>query len=76
MFVSFFLGGFQGKVKTALTMVALTVLLFVPYPSTSSLLSKLYMPGLVMLYLCSLVTITSGSVYFLAAAPLLMEGDP
>ncbi len=67
--------GFQGKVKTALTMVALTVLLFVPYPSTSSILSKLYMPGLVMLYLCSLVTITSGSVYFLAAAPLLREGD-
>lgn len=65
--------GFQGKVKTALTMVALTVLLFVPYPEAAGLLSKLYAPGLVMLYLCSLVTITSGSVYFIAAAPLLRD---
>ena len=64
--------GFQGKVKTALTMVALTVLLFVPTSGTG-VLSGLYMPGLVSLYLCALVTITSGSVYFIAAAPLLFE---
>lgn len=64
--------GFQGKVKTALTMVALTILLFVP-TSEGAFLSKLYAPGLALLYLCSLVTVTSGSVYFIAAAPLLME---
>lgn len=65
--------GFQGKVKTALTMVALTILLFVPTEGTSAF-TKLYLPGLIMLYLCALVTITSGSVYFIAAAPLLF-GD-
>ena len=66
--------GFQGKVKTALTMVALTVLLFVPAAAEStSILSNLYLPGLIMLYLCALVTITSGSVYFIAAAPLLFD---
>lgn len=65
--------GFQGKVKTALTMVALTVLLFVPAAGTAGALSKLYMPGLIMLYLCTLVTVTSGSVYFIAAAPLMFE---
>lgn len=68
--------GFQGKVKTALTMTALTVLLFVPFPEAAGILSKLYTPGLVLLYLCSVVTITSGSVYFIAAAPLLMGKDP
>lgn len=34
-------------------------------------LTKLRLPGLVMLDLSALVTLTSGSVYFLAAAPLL-----
>jgi CDP-diacylglycerol--glycerol-3-phosphate 3-phosphatidyltransferase len=67
--------GYQGKVKTALTMFALTVLLFVPHPgSENDFFSKLLNPGLAMLYLCSVVTITSGSVYFIAAAPLL-RGD-
>jgi len=64
--------GFQGKLKTALTMVALTVLLLVP-ESKEGFLGSLYKPGLVMLYLCTLVTITSGSVYFRAAAPVLLE---
>ena len=66
--------GFQGKVKTALTMVALTILLFVPSPSAAgqSLLSSLYLPGIVLLYLCALVTVTSGSVYFMAAGPSLL----
>ena len=66
--------GFQGKLKTALTMVALTILLFVP-TSGSGWLATLYSPGLALLYLCALVTITSGSVYFLAAAPLLFESS-
>ena len=64
--------GIQGKVKTALTMVALTVLLFVPAQGADTV-SKLLMPGLVMLDLCAIVTVTSGSVYFMAAAPLLFE---
>jgi CDP-diacylglycerol--glycerol-3-phosphate 3-phosphatidyltransferase len=64
--------GMQGKVKTALTMVALTVLLFVPTTGTGQL-AKLFTPGLAMLYLCTLVTVTSGSVYFIAAAPLMFE---
>jgi CDP-diacylglycerol--glycerol-3-phosphate 3-phosphatidyltransferase len=67
--------GLQGKIKTALTMVALTVLLLVPHPEGSGILSKLYNPGVVLLYLSSLVTITSGSVYFIAALPLLKGGD-
>jgi CDP-diacylglycerol--glycerol-3-phosphate 3-phosphatidyltransferase len=66
--------GYQGKVKTALTMVSLTVLLFVPYPEVATgLLSKLYTSGLAMLYLSAVVTVTSGSVYFIAAAPLLAD---
>jgi CDP-diacylglycerol--glycerol-3-phosphate 3-phosphatidyltransferase len=65
--------GFQGKVKTALTMVALTVLLLVPTTQGSGFLDSLRVPGLVMLDLSALVTVTSGSVYFLAAAPVLFE---
>mmetsp|Transcript_11963 Transcript_11963/g.34598 ORF Transcript_11963/g.34598 Transcript_11963/m.34598 type:complete len:343 (+) Transcript_11963:156-1184(+) len=65
--------GMQGKVKTALTMVSLTVLLFVPQDG-AGLLGKLLTPGLALMYLCALVTVTSGSVYFIAAAPLLF-GD-
>jgi len=62
--------GIQGKIKTALTMVALTILLFVP--STVQTTALLYKVGIPLLYLSALVTITSGSVYFMAAAPALM----
>ena len=67
--------GYQGKVKTAATMVALTVLLLVPTgaDASASTLTKLLDPALYMLYLSALVTVTSGSVYFRAAAPVLME---
>lgn len=67
--------GFQGKVKTAATMVALTLLLLVPEGAggEGALLDKLFEPGLAMLYLSALVTVTSGSVYFRAAAPVLLE---
>jgi phosphatidylglycerophosphate synthase len=69
--------GMQGKVKTALTMVALTVLLFVPSSmatdSPGHFFSSLYHPGIVLLYLCALVTVTSGSVYFMAAGRTLLE---
>mmetsp|Transcript_6285 Transcript_6285/g.9526 ORF Transcript_6285/g.9526 Transcript_6285/m.9526 type:complete len:304 (-) Transcript_6285:611-1522(-) len=69
--------GYQGKVKTAATMVALTMLLLVPQKNAGATLwaetlGKLYDPGMALLYLSALVTITSGSVYFRAAAPVLM----
>lgn len=60
--------GFQGKLKTAATMVSLTLLLLAKNDA-----SNLFVPSVAMLYLCALVTVTSGSVYFKAAAPVLME---
>eukprot|EP00591_Stephanopyxis_turris_P011332 CAMPEP_0195528992 /NCGR_PEP_ID=MMETSP0794_2-20130614/31375_1 /TAXON_ID=515487 /ORGANISM="Stephanopyxis turris, Strain CCMP 815" /LENGTH=261 /DNA_ID=CAMNT_0040660225 /DNA_START=342 /DNA_END=1127 /DNA_ORIENTATION=- len=65
--------GYQGKVKTAATMVALTLLLFVPYPGVDGTSSLFYGPGLVLLYFSALITVTSGSVYFKAAAPVLFD---
>jgi CDP-diacylglycerol---glycerol-3-phosphate 3-phosphatidyltransferase len=67
--------GFQGKVKTAATMVALTILLLVPQQSNFSFditFPSLYSSGLALLYLSTLVTVTSGSAYFQAAAPALL----
>jgi CDP-diacylglycerol--glycerol-3-phosphate 3-phosphatidyltransferase len=66
--------GMQGKVKTAATMMALTILLLVPFESlkAAAWMDSLYQPGLALLYLCAVVTITSGSVYFRAAAPVLL----
>jgi len=77
--------GFQGKVKTALTMMALTIVLAVPDGSFSwseLSLSSFWKRslggweytmafGMIMLYISALVTVTSGSVYFRAAAPVL-----
>ena len=69
---------FQGKVKTAATMLSLTILLLVPTTNdaASSLiggfLSRLDAPGLALLYLCTVLTVTSGSEYFRAAAPYMM----
>jgi len=64
--------GYQGKVKTALTMASLTLLLLVPENGAGAL-GKLLKPSLVLLYLCTVITVTSGSVYFRAAAPILMK---
>lgn len=82
--------GFQGKCKTALTMMALTIVLAVPDANgtnvASTSLSSLWKTtssfgggweltmalGMIMLYLSALVTVTSGSVYFRAATPVLM----
>lgn len=74
--------GFQGKCKAALTMVSLTIVLAapdgwsvadlgikVPLSFNSSLVMNV---GLAMLYLSAFVTVTSGSVYFKAAAPALL----
>eukprot|EP00542_Grammatophora_oceanica_P015370 CAMPEP_0194049882 /NCGR_PEP_ID=MMETSP0009_2-20130614/31717_1 /TAXON_ID=210454 /ORGANISM="Grammatophora oceanica, Strain CCMP 410" /LENGTH=241 /DNA_ID=CAMNT_0038696167 /DNA_START=162 /DNA_END=887 /DNA_ORIENTATION=- len=63
--------GYQGKVKAALTMAALTVLLAVPEGTTEGALAQLHQPSLIMLFLSAVITVTSGSVYFRAAAPVL-----
>jgi len=63
--------GYQGKVKTALTMTTLTMLLYVPASAPTSAI--LYKIGIPLLYMSALVTITSGSVYFIAAAPALLN---
>lgn len=68
---------FQGKVKTAATMLSLTILLLVPttndaVSSTGGFLSRLDAPGLALLYLSTILTVTSGSEYFRAAAPYMM----
>jgi CDP-diacylglycerol--glycerol-3-phosphate 3-phosphatidyltransferase len=62
--------GWQGKVKTALTMLALTLMLAVPADGAGAL-GKLMLPAELMLYASTLLTVTSGSVYFRAAAPVL-----
>lgn len=64
--------GFQGKVKTALTMLTLTLLLLVP-ENGAGVLGELLMPSHVLLYVCAAITVTSGSVYFKAALPNLMK---
>lgn len=64
--------GIQGKIKTALTMVSLTVLLFAPASSTSTALFKV---GIPLLHVSAFITITSGSVYFIAAIPALMVNN-
>jgi len=56
--------GFQGKLKTAFTMVALTVCLI-----------RVQGVGLALLWLAGLLTVTSGWVYFKAAAPLLLQSN-
>ncbi len=66
--------GFQGKVKTALTMVALTMLLLVD-KTKSGAFASLYFPAMLMLYACMTITVTSGSVYFRAAAPIFFRKD-
>lgn len=66
--------GFQGKVKTALTMLTLTLLLLVPEDGLG-LLAEIEVPAKILLYLCAGITVTSGSVYFRAAAPALLQAD-
>jgi phosphatidylglycerophosphate synthase len=67
--------GYQGKVKTALTMVALTVFLAVSSaaangaPPPGSRL--LWRTALALTYASAVITVTSGSLYFQAAVPHL-----
>ena len=63
--------GFQGKCKTALTMLALSFLLLAREDGIG-FLGKFLQPALVLLYLSAGITVTSGSIYFRAAAPVLM----
>jgi CDP-diacylglycerol--glycerol-3-phosphate 3-phosphatidyltransferase len=66
--------GIQGKIKTALSMVALTLYLLVPAKRSGRAgLAVLLEPAQILLYLSAGITITSGWVYFRAAAPALRE---
>ena len=72
--------GYQGKCKTALTMMALSVILAVPGGWTVASTIKqavrwdLVMNiGMIMLYMSVVITVTSRSVYFKAAARALMD---
>lgn len=62
-----------GKIKTAATMVSLTILLIVPATEDGGVLNRLYPPGLALLYLCAVLTVTSGSEYFRAAASAISK---
>eukprot|EP00543_Licmophora_paradoxa_P012459 CAMPEP_0202476044 /NCGR_PEP_ID=MMETSP1360-20130828/93212_1 /ASSEMBLY_ACC=CAM_ASM_000848 /TAXON_ID=515479 /ORGANISM="Licmophora paradoxa, Strain CCMP2313" /LENGTH=292 /DNA_ID=CAMNT_0049103229 /DNA_START=339 /DNA_END=1217 /DNA_ORIENTATION=- len=62
--------GWQGKLKTATTMVAITILLL--STSTEPTTSPLFLSGMALLYVSMILTVTSGSVYFRAAAPVLL----
>jgi CDP-diacylglycerol--glycerol-3-phosphate 3-phosphatidyltransferase len=66
--------GFQGKLKTALTMLTLTLFLLVPEDGSGPL-AAVELPAKVLLYLSAGITLTSGSVYFRAAAPVLMQTE-
>jgi phosphatidylglycerophosphate synthase len=72
--------GYQGKIKTALTMVALTVFLAVSderLPAATAAAAApagsrlLWRTALALTYASMAITVTSGSVYFKAAAPHL-----
>lgn len=70
--------GYQGKIKTALTMVALTVFLAVSddrLPAATAAAPAggrlLWRTALALTYASTAITVTSGSVYFKAAAPHL-----
>jgi len=64
----------QGKLKTACTMVALFVMLL----ATASDLgvSSLWYTSLTLLYVSAALTVSSGAAYFRAAAPTLLQPAP
>ena len=64
--------GFQGKLKTATTMLSLTLLLLVPTAGARFWMNMKAI-SLFLLYLSAIVTVTSGSLYFRAAVPYLYK---
>jgi CDP-diacylglycerol---glycerol-3-phosphate 3-phosphatidyltransferase len=66
--------GYQGKLKTALTMASLTLLLLVPIHG-AGFLGQLKGLSFALLYACTVLTVTSAATYFRAAAPLLMNNS-
>jgi CDP-diacylglycerol--glycerol-3-phosphate 3-phosphatidyltransferase len=77
--------GYKGKVKTALTMVSITLSLLLEVTpifknaaaaATTPSFSTLVAPWAIgMLWLSAYITIDSGLVYFRAAAPVLLEKE-
>lgn len=66
--------GWQGKCKTAFTMMALTALLALPKQFSSNFWLITQKTGMGLLYASTVLTITSGAIYFRAAAPILIDG--
>lgn len=62
--------GFQGKLKTATSMLSLTLLLLVPITG-AKFWRKMQDFSFLLLYLSTLMTISSGSLYFRAASQFL-----
>lgn len=69
--------GFQGKLKTAVTMATLTLLMLIPFGEEVGILGKevVLKAAFSFLYFCAGITITSGSVYFRAAIPVLLKAN-
>jgi len=66
--------GVQGKIKTAITMVSVTLLLLIPCQgSRTVVLDALHKTALTLLYMSSVITATSGIDYFRAAGPALLS---
>jgi CDP-diacylglycerol---glycerol-3-phosphate 3-phosphatidyltransferase len=68
--------GFQGKAKTAVTMISLSLMLLVDEGlagASSTSKFSLFAISKLFLYLCTAITVTSGSVYLRAALPYLLE---
>lgn len=55
--------GLLGKIKTSCTMASLTLFLLEP------MVPSVYKASLALLWLCSIVTVWSGALYFFAALP-------
>eukprot|EP00667_Euglena_gracilis_P016401 EG_transcript_17134 len=68
--------GFAGKCKTAMQMVALTLLLAVPHPLAAAAAAappRLLAAGYAALHIAAVLTLVSGTAYFTAAWPHLSE---
>lgn len=67
--------GVMGKIKTATTMLSLTLLLLVPTSAAyfSYFWRNMRALSFTLLYISTLLTVMSGSSYFRAAAPFLRK---